>query len=112
MLIFSCSPKVVSNNDIVKIDDTTVIAKDSCHSMVWQSQVELSYAKDTIHQYRDSIDTLNSKIRELTIIANHVSDELSVAEFKLLRIREYNRIAGQRNNIKYLRGWINRTLKD
>lgn len=40
-----------------------------------------------------------------------LSEALFIANYKLNRIAEYNRIAGQRNNIKYLRGWINRTLK-
>ena len=51
------------------------------------------------------IDSLNSEIET-------VSEELKIATFKLERIREYNRIAGNGNNIKYLRGWINRVLNE
>lgn len=38
------------------------------------------------------------------------NEKLGIAEYKLLRIREYNRIAAQGNNLKYLRGWINRVI--
>lgn len=51
------------------------------------------------------IDSLDNKIEI-------VSEELQIATFKLERIREYNRIAGNGNNIKYLRGWINRVLNE
>ena len=30
----------------------------------------------------------------------------------LEKIKEYNKIAAKGNNIKYLRGWINRVLKE
>lgn len=41
-----------------------------------------------------------------------VEDELNIAIFKLERIRNYNEIAKNGNNIKYLRGWINRVLDE
>jgi len=51
------------------------------------------------------IDSLNNEIET-------VSEELQIATFKLERVKEYNRIAGNGNNIKYLRGWINRVLNE
>ena len=51
------------------------------------------------------IDSLNNEIEI-------VSEELQIATFKLERVKEYNRIAGNGNNIKYLRGWINRVLNE
>lgn len=51
------------------------------------------------------IDSLNLKIEQ-------TEEELSVAEFKLERIKEYNRIAASGNNITFLRGWINRVLNE
>lgn len=57
---------------------------------------------DSLCYVIDSIKTLNSKYEE----------ELNIALFKIDRIKEYNRIAGNGNNIKYLRGWINRTLNE
>lgn len=58
--------------------------------------------RDSLYHIVDSIQTLNSKLEE----------ELNIALFKIDRIKEYNRIAGNGNNIKYLRGWINRTLNE
>lgn len=52
-------------------------------------------------------DSLNSYKADTTISA-----ELFVAKYKLERIRYYNDIAAKGNNIKYLRGWINRVLND
>ena len=52
-------------------------------------------------------DSLNSYKADTTINA-----ELFVAKYKLERIRYYNNIAAKGNNIKYLRGWINRVLND
>ena len=41
-----------------------------------------------------------------------ISAELFVAKYKLERIRHYNEIAAKGNNIKYLRGWLNRVLNE
>ena len=58
--------------------------------------------RDSLCHIVDSIQNLNSKLEE----------ELNIALFKIDRIKEYNRISGNGNNIKYLRGWINRTLNE
>ena len=57
------------------------------------------------HELKLTRDTLNN-------IRDSIGDELFIARYKLARIKEYNRIAGQGNNIKYLRGWINRVLNE
>jgi hypothetical protein len=51
-----------------------------------------------ISEAEDSIEILN--------------EELLVCYIKLDRIKEYNRIAAQGNNIIFLRGWINRVLNN
>ena len=56
--------------------------------------------KETVY-----VDTINS-------IVDSLQEELFVAKYKLERIRYYNNIAKNGNNIKYLRGWINRVLND
>lgn len=65
---------------------------------------ELAAAKELLLRTQDS---LNSYKADTTISA-----ELFVAKYKLERIRYYNDIAAKGNNIKYLRGWINRVLND
>lgn len=58
-------------------------------------------------QLRRTQDSLNTYKADTTISA-----ELFVAKYKLERIRYYNDIAAKGNNIKFLRGWINRVLND
>lgn len=65
---------------------------------------ELAATKELLFRTQDS---LNSYKADTTISA-----ELFVAKYKLERIRYYNDIAAKGNNIKYLRGWINRVLND
>lgn len=48
----------------------------------------------------------------LAYIRDSIGEDLFVARYKLARIKEYNRIAAKGNNIKFLRGWINRTLEE
>lgn len=48
----------------------------------------------------------------LRIAKDSIGEDLVIARIKLARIKEYNRIAGKNNNIKYLRGWINRVLEN
>lgn len=48
----------------------------------------------------------------LQIVQDSLGADIFVLRYKLYRIKEYNRIAGQGNNIKYLRGWINRVLNE
>lgn len=58
-------------------------------------------------QLRRTQDSLNAYKADTTISA-----ELFVAKYKLERIRRYNEIAAKGNNIKYLRGWLNRVLNE
>lgn len=58
-------------------------------------------------QLRRTQDSLNAYKADTAISA-----ELFVAKYKLERICHYNEIAAKGNNIKYLRGWINRVLNE
>lgn len=63
---------------------------------------KIIYLEKTIKEYKDS----------LNYIRDSVGEDLFVARYKLARIKEYNRIAAKGNNIKYLRGWLNRVLEE
>lgn len=80
--------------DIIEMQRDTVVITAPDYSLMKQC--------DSLCYVIDSIQNLNSKLEE----------ELNIALFKIDRIKEYNRIAGNGNNIKYLRGWINRTLNE
>lgn len=69
---------------------------------------------DTI--YINQVDTVYKTdsvlIKELNDSINVLNEELFVANYKLERVKYYNNIAAKGNNIKFLRGWINRVLND
>lgn len=48
----------------------------------------------------------------LKFVKDSLGEDLFVVKYKLARIKYYNTIAAKGNNIKYLRGWINRTLNE
>ena len=48
----------------------------------------------------------------LNIVKDSIGEDLFIAKYKLGRIKYYVDIAAKGNNIKYLRGWINRVLND
>lgn len=81
---------------------------------------KISYERivDTVYVHiRDSssvvqIDSLYSVIDSLEQINSDYFTELTIATIKLERIKDYNKIAAKGNNIKYLRGWINRVLNE
>lgn len=58
-------------------------------------------------ELRRTQDSLNAYKADTAISA-----ELFVVKYKLERIRHYNEIAAKGNNIKYLRGWLNRVLNE
>ena len=58
-------------------------------------------------ELRRTRDSLNAYKNDTAI-----SEELFIAKYKLEKIKYYNDIAAKGNNIKFLRGWINRTLKE
>ena len=94
---------------IVKCDDSDkslrpikkVIYVPTPDSMTIQ---EVIYLKEELRRCQDSLRIIRTD--------STMSSELFVAKYKLERIRYYNDIAGKGNNIKFLRGWINRVLNE
>lgn len=48
----------------------------------------------------------------LNMMRQDYGEDLFICKYKLARIAYYNDIAAKNNNIKYLRGWINRVLNE
>lgn len=48
----------------------------------------------------------------LKLIRDSLGENLFIANYKLAKIKRYNELAAKGNNIKYLRGWINRALDE
>ena len=76
------------------------------------------HVKDTIAEKANimRITTLEHELKltrdSLNIIKDSLNEKLFVANYKLARIKRYNEIAAKGNNIKYIRGWINRVLNE
>ena len=92
-----------------KKQNNIINEKDSC---IYELNEKLIMQNIEIENYKDSItlyynDSINSLINEL----DSVNEELQINKIKIERIREYNKIAAQGNNIKFLRGWINRVIE-
>ncbi len=48
----------------------------------------------------------------IKLIRDSLGESLFIANYKLAKIKRYNELAAKGNNIKYLRGWINRALDE
>lgn len=63
-------------------------------------------------EYEKIIDSLYNENNNLLTNIDSLNTEIYIYKFKLERIRYYNDIAKNGNNIKFLRGWINRVLEE
>ena len=82
--------------------------KDSIYN-----NVVSKYEYDSIYDLYKTYNYLYDKeLLESEELVDSLNTEITILNIKLERIREYNRIAGQGNNITFLRGWINRVLND
>lgn len=82
--------------------------KDSC---IYELNEKLIMQNIEVENYKDSIVLYNDSINSLIQEFDSINEELQINKIKIERIREYNRIAAQGNNIKFLRGWINRVIE-
>ena len=81
--------------ELIYIPIKDSISEQSNIARIISLEYKLKLTQDSLYTVKDSI-----------------GEELVIARIKLERIKEYNRIAAKGNNIKYLRGWINRVLND
>lgn len=68
-----------------------------------------STAIDSLIYYREQLKRTQDS---LAYVKDSLGEDLFVARYKLGRIKYYNQVAAKGNNIKYLRGWINRALNE
>lgn len=91
-------------------DDTDVqVAIDSLQKI---QAHELNIWKFKVDSLNAEIDDYKKVIEEADSTIVTLNEDLVIAKYKLNRIEYYNKIAAKGNNIKFLRGWINRVLKD
>lgn len=65
---------------------------------------------DTTENVISKVNNTKYIIDSLQQANDSLTGKLQVANYKLERIRYYNDIAKRGNNIRFLRGWINRVL--
>lgn len=87
-LVHSCASKIAPSITTHYVEDTAKIK---------ELENVLQLTRDSLNVYKN--DTI-------------MSEDEFILRFKLERIRYYNECAGKGNNIKYLRGWINRVLNE
>lgn len=81
---------------------------------------EVTYKNDSLQQVCDSLEiVIDGMVKDIynahseyVYTVDSLTEEIDIMKIKLDRIKEYNRIAGQGNNIVFLRGWINRVLSE
>ena len=87
-LVHSCASKIAPSITTHYVEDTVKIK---------ELENVLQLTRDSLNVYKN--DTI-------------MSEDEFILRFKLERIRYYNECAGKGNNIKYLRGWVNRVLNE
>lgn len=95
-----------------------ILIVSACVQSPVEKEVIYAPVKDTISDNSNVIRIINLE-RELQLtrdslnsIRDSIGEDLFVARYKLARIKYYNNIAAKGNNIKFLRGWINRVLNE
>lgn len=88
-MVHSCASKVVPPaKEICYVEDS---------SRIIELENILQLTRDSLNAYKH--DTI-------------MSEDEFILRFKLERIRYYNECARKGNNIKFLRGWINRVINE
>lgn len=88
-LLIGCNNTPVEKIVYIPIEDSISISEN----IIVREQLRLT--RDSLNFVRDSL-----------------GEDLFIAKYKLGRIKYYNDVAAKGNNIKYLRGWINRVLNE
>lgn len=94
------------------------IINTSCNNTVPIEKIVYVPVKDTINEQENIAKIIRLEYElslykdSLNYIRDSLGQDLFIVNYKLAKIKEYNRLAGNGNNIKFLRGWINRTLNE
>lgn len=111
LICVTCSTKN-PNNSIVIIKEKDSIEIKQYQHIIDSLEHSLNDAAEILHQTMIINDSLKYKLFVNADTIKYYKEKYLVNEYKLLRIKQYNSIAAKGNNIKYLRGWINRVLND
>lgn len=92
--------------------DTDSIKVATIDSLQKIQNIELKYWKFKVDSVSAENNHYKKVIEEVDSIIADTKEDLLISNYKLERIKYYNKIAANGNNLKFLRGWINRVLNE
>lgn len=110
IIVYSCTSNKVNTPQVIKEKDTTEI--NNYQKRIDSLEIIISNNSELINSVMIINDSLKYKLFTKDDTINYYKEQYVVDKIKLQRIKYYNNIAAKGNNIKYLRGWINRVLNE
>lgn len=110
IIIYSCTSNKVNAPQVIKEKDTTEI--NNYQKQIDSLEIIINNNSELINSVMIINDSLKYKLFTKNDTINYYKEQYVVDKIKLQRIKYYNNIAAKGNNIKYLRGWINRVLNE
>lgn len=117
LLMFICficimcgTNKVADDIQYITVKDT--IELNNCYRQIDSLKHIIEKDNDILYNINITNDSLNTALDIKDDTIRYYKQKYITNEYKLKRIKQYNSIAAKRNNIKYLRGWINRVINE
>lgn len=110
IIVYSCTSNKVNVPQIIKEKDTIEI--NNYQKQIDSLEIIINNNSELINSVMIINDSLKHKLLAKDDTVNYYKEQYVVDDIKLKRIKYYNDIAAKGNNIKYLRGWINRVLNE
>lgn len=117
LFIFTISCKCVNDNTITY---TSKQLNDSIYKVCkdYEQKIQILKIQDSLRYTKiiDSIMFENNHYKQIIyeggLQIDSLNEEVLNLKYKIERIKYYNNIAKNGNNIKFLRGWINRVINE
>lgn len=101
-----------TTNDIQYVTVKDTIELNNCYRQIDSLKHIIKKDNDILYHTTIINDSLNNVLFIKDDTIRYYKQKYITNEYKLKRIKQYNSIAAKRNNIKYLRGWINRVINE
>lgn len=117
LLMFICficvmcgTNKTANDTQYIAVKDT--IELNNCYRQIDSLKHIIEKDNDILYHITLTNDSLSHALFAKDDTIRYYKQKYITNEYKLNRIKRYNSIAAKGNNIKYLRGWINRVLNE
>lgn len=111
MVLLSCTKQQQETLASCSHESYFTIISDLQDSIAYRDSI-IAERQHTIDSLKEQTFIIEDRYHYMFRSRDSVARKLLVDEYKLERIKNYNNIAAKGNNIKFLRGWINRVLND